>query len=782
MDFEKILSGSPLIFDGAFGTELERRGVAYGRIPEEACTVCPDVVASIHRSYVGAGSRVVLTDTFGANSLKLARYGLDTGDMIRRAVAIARESGAEFVALDVGPTGRLIEPAGDLSFDEAYEVFKEAVVAGESAGADLIVIETMSDLAEAKAALLAAKENTSLPVVCSMSYDKGGRTFTGCGAKEAAISLSALGADAVGANCSTGPEDMETIVDELLRYSSVPVLIKPNAGLPDPVTGRYSTTPEEFCKYMAKFASLGVKLLGGCCGTSPEYISKLSDAVKGVVGASCEKEEELVLCSFTKSVKCSRPVIVGERINPTGKKLIKEALIKKDYDYILSVASAEADAGADMLDINVGVPGIDEREAMVNVVKAVQGIVDLPIQIDSSDPDVIEAALRVCRGKAVVNSVNGSEESMSRILPLVKKYGAAFIALTLDDGGIPETAEARCEIAGRIIERAKSLGISRKDIIVDCLTLTVSADPNAALVTLDALRSVKKKYGVKTALGVSNVSFGLPDRESVNRTFLTMALEAGLDFAIIDPNLYSMTSSVYAHSVLSCKDGAVQKYIEKCGAVRGSANERTDLPSLAYCVENGIKTEAVKLTKSLLADTEPLDVIEKHLIPILDGVGKRFEAGTLYLPQLITAADTVGLCFNAVKEKMQSGRSAAGGKKIILATVKGDIHDIGKSIVKVILGNYGYDVVDLGRDVAPEIIVREAISQDVKLVGLSALMTTTLGAMEETVRLLKSEKPDCVTMVGGAVLTEEYARSIGADYYAKDAMASVRIAKEVFKE
>ena len=782
MKLDELFRCEFVTLDGAFGTELQKSGVAYGRTPEEACLVCPDEVARIHRSYVEAGSDIVLADTFGANGLKMARYGLDEREIIEKAISLAKASGARAVALDVGPLGRLIEPAGDLSFDEAYSYFRSIVKSGEEAGADLVFIETMSDLYEMKAALLAAKENTRLPVICSMSFDKGGRTFTGCGASEAAISLSALGADALGANCSTGPDDMETVVSELLKYSTVPVLIKPNAGLPDPVTGKYSLTPDEFASCMRSYAARGVKLLGGCCGTSPEFIRKLKSSLEGIEYVKPSPVGELALCSFTKTVVCSKPLIVGERINPTGKKLIKMSLQNGDFDHILSVASSEEEAGADLLDVNVGVPGIDEKETMVKVLKSVQGICDLPVQIDSSDPAVIEAALRVCRGKPVVNSVNGTEESMSKVLPLVKKYGAAVIALTLDENGIPKDPAGRLEIAQRIIERAEKLGIDRKEIIVDPLTMAVSADGNAANVTLASLRLIKEMCGVKTALGVSNVSFGLPDRECINRTFLTMALGAGLDFAIIDPNAVSMTSSVGAHAVLTGIDRGAASYISRfTGKTESAAKTDVSAPTLAFCIENGMKSEALKQTKELLASRAPLDLVDNCLIPVLDDVGKRFETGKLFLPQLITAADTVGVCFTAVKEKMASDKiSEKKRDRIILATVKGDIHDIGKSIVKVLLESYGYDVLDLGRDVPPEVVVDAALKNDIRLVGLSALMTTTLGAMEETVALIKEKKPGCLTMVGGAVLTADYAEKIGADFYSKDAMGAVNIAKKVF--
>ena len=784
VDFNSLLGKDFVFFDGAFGTELQKKGLKNGALPELMNFDSPETVKEIHSSYVQAGADIILTNTFGCNRFKMARAGRTVDEIVERAVNIARSSGAPVVALDVGPLGRLIEPLGDLTFEDAYDAFSEIAKAGEKYGADLVVIETMTDLYEVKAALLAVKENTSLPVICSMSFEKDGRTFTGCGVKEAAITLSSLGADAIGVNCSSGPDDMFDTVMTMLKYSSVPVSVKPNAGLPDPVTGEYSLLPDDFARTMRRFAECGVKFLGGCCGTSPDYISKTIDSVKGLSYTAPETDGTLTVCSFTENVRCDEPRIIGERINPTGKKLLKEALRRGDLDHILSLAAEQISSGADILDINVGLPDIDEKEMMVKVVKAVQGMTGAPVQIDSSDPEVIEAALRVCRGKAIVNSVNGTEKSLDTVLPLVKKYGAAVVGLTLDEDGIPKSAEERFSVAKRIVERAESIGIGRNDIIIDCLTLTVSAEQEAAAETLRALKMVKEKLGVKTVLGVSNISFGLPERENINRTFLSMALEAGLDFAIINPNSVPVMSAFRAFRVLKGYDKGASDYIKNCteSAADTQNISRSDALTLAGAVENGLKGESERLTNELLRSTDPLDVINDKLIPILDGVGERFEKGEIFLPQLIMAADTIGVCFSAVRQAMSEKQVQTGkGDKIILATVKGDIHDIGKSIVKVLLQNYGYDIIDLGRDVPPETVLKSAQEYEVKLVGLSALMTTTLGSMEETIKLVKREIPDCRVMVGGAVLTYDYAMKIGADYYAKDAKGAVDIAKKVFE-
>ncbi|MBQ7671122.1 MAG: homocysteine S-methyltransferase family protein [Clostridia bacterium] len=778
----ELLKKEFVILDGALGTELQKSGMRPGELTELMCFNDPEAVKRVHLSYAKSGSDVVYANTFGANRYKLQGSAYSVDDVVREAVKIAKCAEIP-VALDVGPLGRLLMPYGDLSFDEAYEAFSEVVKCGEKYGADFIVIETMTDLFETKAALLAAKENTSLEVLCSLSFEQNGKTFLGCGAGEAAITLSSLGADAIGVNCSNGPAELVGTVKEILAYSNVPVAVKPNAGLPDPVTGEYSVGAAEFASLMKEYALMGVKLLGGCCGTTPDHISKLKETIKDLAYVPPVTENRTVLCSFSKTIICDKPVAVGERINPTGKKLVREALSRLDFDYIITLAAEQIDSGADILDVNVGLPGADEKALMLRAIEAVQSTTDAPIQIDSSDPDVIEAALRVCRGKPIVNSVNGTEESLSRVLPLVKKYGAAVIGLALDENGIPEDAGERYKIAKRIVERAESIGINKRDIIIDCLTLTVSADQTAAKKTLDALRMVKDKLGVKTTLGVSNVSFGLPDRETVNAAFLVTALNEGLDFAIINPNSRRMMSAFRASNVLSGYDIGASEYISfSASGEAEKVQENKSGVTLDVAIERGMRAECERLTGELLLTSSPLDIVNGVLIPILDGIGDRYEKGVLYLPQLIMAADTVGVCFAAVKRKMaETSCDTVKGDRIILATVKGDIHDIGKSIVKVLLENYGYDVIDLGRDVPPETVLRSAAENDVKLVGLSALMTTTLGSMETTVKLLKKELPGCKVMVGGAVLTPEYAESIGADYYSKDAKGAVDIAKKVFK-
>ncbi len=786
VDLKKLLDNGRLILDGAFGTELQKRGLKTGQIPELISFTDPDTVSEIHRSYVEAGSDIIMTNTFGANRYKLSGSGLTVEEAVARAVSLAKGVGAKYVALDVGPLGRLLEPTGDLSFEEAYDAFREVILEGYKCGVDLVMIETMTDLYEMKAALLAVKDNTDLPVICSMSFEKNGRTFTGCGVKEAAIVLSSLGADVIGVNCSTGPDDLYEVVRTMTAYSSVPVSVKPNAGLPDPVTGEYSIDEKAFASLMARYADLGVKLYGGCCGTSPAYIKAMKTAVSEKDVKDIQRDDSLILSSFTKCVDCSDPVIIGERINPTGKKLLKEALASGNMDYILSLAAEQASAGADVLDINVGLPGIDEKALMVRVIKTVQSVTDLLIQIDSSDPEVIEASLRVCRGKPIVNSVNGRLESLKSILPIVKKYGAALVGLTLDENGIPDPPEERFRIAERIVNAAVDCGIPKSDIVIDPLTLTVSTDNCSALKTLGALRMIKDRLGVKTVLGVSNVSFGLPERERVGAAFLDMALKEGLDFAIINPSLLSVTAPPEAYKVLNASDPGATEYIASCRAPdKKNITSPREMPahSLPVAIELGFKDESRRLTNDLLEKMPPQDVINKELIPILDSVGDRFDKGELFLPQLIMAADTVGVCFDAVKEKMaMSEVSGTAQGKIILATVKGDIHDIGKSIVKVLLENYGYEIIDLGRDVPPETVLSSAVENNVKLVGLSALMTTTLGSMKDTVELVKSNIPDCRVMVGGAVLTEEYAHFIGADFYAKDAKGAVDIAKRVFPE
>lgn len=787
MDVRKLLSSDNyIILDGAMGTELQKKGMKAGELSERLNFTNPEWVKDIIRSYSEAGSNVVFANTFGANRYKLKNFEKSVFETVDCAVKLAKEAvgGDTAVALDVGPLGVLLEPMGNVTFEEAYDAFSEIAKAGEAAGAHVIVLETMTDLCELRAALLAAKENTALPVICSMSLESNMRTFTGTSVLEEVLTLSGLGADAIGINCSLGPSELEPAVRELIKYSPVPVFVKPNAGLPDPETNEYSLSADEFASEMKAFADMGAKLLGGCCGTSPEYIKKLSSVLKDKKWEKPNAERIAAVCSPSKTVLLDRPRIIGERINPTGKKLFKEALRKGDIDYILSKGTEQASAGADILDVNVGLPEIDEKEMMVKVVKRLQGILDLPLQLDSTVPEVLEAGLRVYNGKAIVNSVSGKEESLSEILPIVKKYGAVVVGLTLDENGIPESADERFAIAEKIVARALEYGIPKEDICIDCLALTVSAQQKAAGETLEALKRVKEQLGVKTVLGVSNISFGLPDRECINRTFLATALEAGLDLPIINPNIQSMTDTLRAFRVLKGYDVNSAEYIAS-RTENNTENISSDAAqlTLSAAIEGGLKAQAASITAKLLDETSPLDVINCHLIPVLDAVGEKYEKGSIYLPQLILAADTAGVCFGIVKERItDASDSKSEGKKVIIATVEGDVHDIGKNIVKVLLENYGYSVIDLGKDVPCQAVVDTAVKEKVFAVALSALMTTTLPAMEKTVKLLHEADPNIKVMVGGAVLTPEYAKSIGADYYGKDAKAAVDIVKKIFGE
>lgn len=780
---KELLKRDHVILDGGFGTELQKRGMKPGETSEMMNFVREDDVYAIHRSYIEAGANIINANTFGANRLKLAKSTHTTTETVRKALSIARraaEGTDALVSLDVGPTGQLLEPAGTLAFEEAYDIYREIVEAGRDL-ADLIVIETMTDLYEIKAAILAAKENSDLPVFAFMSFEKNGRTFTGCLPSAMALTLTGLGVDAVGVNCSLAPDELYEIVHEITRYTDLPVMVKANAGLPDPATGAYSVSAEQYVSDCVKYTEMGVKIYGGCCGTTPEYISGLKEMLAShtpVVRGKSEKGS--CVCSYSRTVNINEPKIIGERINPTGKKLFKEALRNNDINYILNQALEQVSAGADILDVNVGLPEIDEKEMMVRVVKALQGITDLPLQIDSTKPDVIEAALRVYNGKAVVNSVNGELAVMERILPIVKKYGASVVGLTLDENGIPPTAEGRVAIAERIMNKAAEYGIRKEDIFIDCLTLTVSTEQKAVLETLKALHEVKTRLGMRTVLGVSNISFGLPTRELINSTFLSMALDRGLDLPIINPNITAMSGAVFAYRVLASHDENAMAFIERFGA---EAAKKPTVPkaevTLAYAIEKGLDKDAEELTRRKLAEgADSMDIINNELIPALDRAGDDFGKNKIFLPQLILSANAAQACFGAIKAAM-AGENRISKGKIVLATVKGDIHDIGKNIVKTLLENYGYTVIDLGKDVPEQKVVDAAIEHDVKLVGLSALMTTTLGAMEQTIKLLRESGHDCKVVVGGAVLTKEYADAIDADCYAKDAKDTVDYAKEI---
>lgn len=783
MDFKSWIKTKLIFLDGAMGTQLQANGLELGGIPELLNLSNPELITSVHRSYIRAGSDIVYTNTFGANRYKMAKTGKSINEIIKAAVKNAKkacEGTNSLVALDIGPIGQLLEPTGNLKFEEAYDTFKEQILAGSEA--DLIVFETMTDLYELKAGLLAAKENSDLPVFCTMTFEENMRTFTGCCISSMAMTLEGLGADAIGLNCSLGPKEILPIVQELRKYTSLPLIVKPNAGLPDPLTNTYDISPSDFLHYMNEVVAAGANILGGCCGTTPEFIKIIKDNLKMPENFTLPEPITLsAVCTPVKTVFIDQPRIIGERINPTGKKRFKEALVNNDIDYVLGQAIEQINAGADILDVNVGLPSIDEKKMMITAVKAIQSVADVPLQIDSTIPEVLEAALRIYNGKPIVNSVNGEQESMRTILPLVKKYGAAVVGLTLDKNGIPAKAEDRFKIAERIINYAVSLGIKKADIFIDCLTLTASAEQAAVMETLKAVKRVREELGVNTVLGVSNISFGLPDRELINHNFLTMALSYGLTLPIINPNVASMTGAVRAFKLLSNIDKNSSGYISVYGNSQPAAPQNTNSPmTLSYAIESGLKNECSKITSQLLKTAEPMSIINEIIIPSLDKIGKLFEQGKIFLPQLILSAESSQAAFEQIKKTIaQSGTPSISKGKIILATVKGDVHDIGKNIVKVLLENYGYTVIDLGRDVEYQAVVDAAIEHNVRLVGLSALMTTTLVSMENTIALLRKNNVDCKVMVGGAVLTQEYAMKIGADFYSKDAKESVDIAKLV---
>ncbi len=783
MTVNELLKKDIVLLDGGFGTELIKKGMKPGEDSASAVFDHPEWVKEIHKSYIDAGSNIIMADTFGANRFKLKGSTHTVEESILKAVELAKEvaKGTEtLVALDVSTTGELLFPAGTLTFEDAYETYKEVALWGKKAGVDLVCLETFTDLKEARIALLAVKENTDLPVFVTLSFDENGLTMNGSTPSAVAVTLKSAGADAVGLNCSLGPDKLKSVVEEFLKYSALPVIVKPNAGLPDPKTGEYTMNAEDFAEYMTEFYKNGVGIMGGCCGTSPEYIKLLKNRLKNTQKGTPDRVAFGVISGVNTVINLNEPRVIGERINPTGKKRFKQALEENDLDYILNEGISQVEAGAEILDVNVGHSAIDEKEMMGRVVCSLQGSIGLPLQLDSTSPEVLENALRVYTGKAIINSVNGEEKSLNTVLPLAKKYGAAIVGLTLDEKGIPETAEERVKIAEKIINRALDMGIPKEDIIIDCLTLTVSANQDAPKVTLQAMKQVKEKFGVKTTLGVSNISFGLPSREVVNTAFVTLALENGLDLPIMNPNSAPMISAVRAYRVLKGFDVGAVDYISSFSGEVKTENPKKEI-TLFEAVEKGLKTQSGELTAKLLTEKSADEVINSILIPALDKVGVEFEKGKLFLPQLIRSADAAGAAFDVIKQKMQQeGGNKESKGKIILATVKGDVHDIGKNIVKTVLENYGYEVIDLGKDVDPERVVTVQKENNIKLVGLSALMTTTLPAMEETIKLLHSNNADCKIMVGGAVLTPEYAEKIGADFYAKDAKMSADIAKTIF--
>lgn len=797
------------VLDGGMGTMLQSAGMS----PEETTTefglAHPEILTKIHKKYIEAGADIVYASTFGTNRFKKKEIGECTlQEAVRiqvkaavKAKEIMAAQGREVaVAIDLGPLGELLEPMGTLSFEDAYDAFREVIQAGCDL-ADLIVIETMTDLYEVKAAVLAAKETCDLPVIVTMTFEENGRTFTGVSLEAMVLTLEGLGVDAMGINCSLGPVEIFPMAEKLRSLTDLPLVIKPNAGLPDPATGAYDIACDQFVEKMEDFLELGIELIGGCCGTTPEYIEGLAEIAAKFGGTEdsakpSEEKKTLQVCSGNTVVTVDHVTVIGERINPTGKKRLKQALLDEDFDYILSQAIEQIDAGAEILDVNVGVPSLDDVKMLPLVIKKLQSITGLPLQIDSGNPEAIEAALRVYNGKAIVNSVNGEEKVMENILPLVKKYGAAVVGLTLDENGIPNKAEDRFAIAKRILERALEYGIPRENVIIDCLTLTASAQQKEVVETLKAVRMVKEQLGLKTALGVSNISFGLPLRPIINRTFLTMAMECGLDLPIINPNSEDMMASIFAFHVLHNIDENATAFIERYGdaaletskisqkkdtAVTGSSANGDGSHDIFYCIEKGMKADTVVAVEKLLQDHTEMELVNDFLIPALDKVGQGFEKGTIFLPQMLQAATAAQAGFDIVKTKLaESDKETVSLGQVVIATVKGDIHDIGKNIVKVIMENYGFQIIDLGRDVPPETIVETVKEKNIKLVGLSALMTTTLKSMEETIVAVKEAAPDCKVMVGGAVLTADYAEKIGADYYCKDAMKSVEAAQEVF--
>ena len=784
-----------VLLDGGMGTMLQARGLKLGARPELLSITEPEMLTGIHREYVQAGADIVYANTFGASAKKLEGSGYSVAEVISASLACARravQGTGALVALDVGPLGELLEPAGTLKFEDAYRCFQEIVIAG--AQADVIVVETMTDLYEVKAAILAAKENSTLPVMVSMSFEQNGRSFTGCTVESFAATAVGLGADAVGINCSLGPLEILPLAQRLCQGvpKNFPVFVKPNAGLPRADGSGYDITPEMFRDAMAQYLPLGICMLGGCCGTTPQYIGYLAQITKGKAPQDTKPLQRSLLCTPVKTVDVCDVTVVGERINPTGKKRFQQALRERDMDYILAQAVDQESRGAQVLDVNVGLPDIDEPSLMEQTVKALQSVVDLPLQLDSSNPAALERGLRAYNGKPIVNSVNGEESVLRNILPLCKKYGAAVVGLTLDQSGIPPKAEGRFAIARRITEAALAAGIPREDIYIDCLTLTASAQQEAVVETLKAIRMCKQQLGVRTVLGVSNISFGLPCRTYLNTAFFTLAMYEGLDLAIINPSSSEMMAARAAFRVLTNRDAKSMDYVNayagmttvstlQAAGAAAPAVQAAAGGSLGAAIEKGLKSEAKAAAAEMLKTMQPLEVVDGHLIPALDRVGEGFEAGKVFLPQLLQSAAAAQSAFEAVKDAIAAKGSASESKgKIVLATVKGDIHDIGKNIVKVILENYGFTVLDLGRDVPPEAVVQAVRESGAPLVGLSALMTTTVKSMEETIRALHESGLACKVMVGGAVLTPEYAEMIGADYYAKDAKRSADIAKKLF--
>lgn len=762
-------------FDGSMGTMLQSAGLAAGELPELLNITDSEKVLAVHRAYAAAGSEYITTNTFGANRLKIK----EPEEIIRAGVRLAKSTGKK-VALDIGPTGKLLKPMGELDFEEAVDIFAQMINAGKD-GSDIVLIETMSDTYEIKAAVLAAKENCALPVFVTMIFDEKGRLLTGADVKTAVTMLEGLGVDAIGFNCGLGPAETLPLVEEIRKWTSLPVIVQPNAGLPESVNGKtvYNVSPADFARDMKKAADIGVSYLGGCCGTTPEHIKAMIEACRNIPANVPEKKAYSFVSSYSKTVALGKkPVIIGERINPTGKKLFKEALRWNDIEYIIKEGLTQTDAGAHILDVNVGLPEIDEVKMMETAVKSLQGVIPAPLQIDTSNIAALERALRIYNGKPMINSVNGKAENMKAVFPLAKKYGGIVVCLCLDENGIPQSAEGRIKIAEKIINTAAEYGIEKKDLIVDALTMTISTDSSNGKETLKAVDYIRNTLGVNTVLGVSNISFGLPKRDAINTAFFTLALQSGLSAGIINPNSQSMMNAYYSFNALSGLDENCTEYINSVTVPEQSApaGETT----LHTAIVKGIKEDAAKCAAELLKTLDSLDVINNYIIPALDEVGDGFEKNRIFLPQLLMSADSAKAAFDVIKEKLVlSGKKEESGQKIVLATVHGDIHDIGKNIVKVLLSNYGFDVIDLGKDVPEEDVLKAVQESGAKLVGLSALMTTTVPAMEKTIELLH-KNTDAKVIVGGAVLTQAYADMIHADHYAKDAMETVRLAQAFF--
>lgn len=788
MNIRDFIKNNIVYLDGGMGTLLQKSGLQPGELPERWNISHPEVIKEIHKSYYDSGSNIVNTNTFGANSLKfdtdelseIIYHAVKNADEARKASSGKQE---KFIALDVGPTGKLLKPLGDLDFEDAVKAFAEVISLGVKYGVDLITIETMNDSYETKAAVLAAKENSDLPIIVTNAYGENGRLMTGADPAVMAAMLEGMGVDAIGANCSLGPKQLMGVMDELLKYCSVPVAFKPNAGLPksDGKVTYYDVDAEEFAQDIKLAVANGVRIVGGCCGTTPEYIKKVCELTRDMRPKEIEKKTYSVCTSYNKAVFFGeKPILIGERINPTGKKRFKQALLENDIGYILQEAVNQQTKGVHVLDVNVGLPGIDEAQMLTNSVCELQCVTDLPLQIDSSDPVAMGSALRRYNGKAMINSVNGKEENLNAIFPLVKKYGGFVVALTLDEKGIPSTVDGRMKIARKILLTAALYGINKKDIIFDPLAMTVSADKMSAVTTLETVKKITEQLGCNTSLGVSNVSFGLPSRDLVNAAFFTTAMENGLSAAIMNPYSERMMEAYYSFNVVKGLDESCMDFINFASQqeVQPTAKQENSL-TLKEAIEKGLKEKASEITTAMLGNSAPLDIVNAHVIPALDNVGKRFEEKKLFLPQLLMSAEAAKASFEVIKATMSADGSSVKKGSIVIATVHGDIHDIGKNIVKLLLENYGYNVIDLGKNVPPETVLRAVTDNHAPLVGLSALMTTTVPAMEETVKLIKEIAPWCKTVVGGAVLTQDYADKIGADKYAADAMETVRYAESV---